>query len=191
MMHEDNATAYLTGQCLIAMPGMEDPRFEHAVVYLCSHSEDGAMGLILNRNMADMEFPQLLEQLNIPITPGCEDTLVHFGGPVEAGRGFVVHSADYMAESSMLIDDRRALTATVDVLRAIAEGRGPQQSILALGYAGWDENQLENEIKANAWLIVEADDELLFGTNNARKWHKAIEKLGIDIAMLSSTSGSA
>jgi len=191
MTQDEKANAYLTGQCLIAMPGMEDSRFVQTVVYLCSHSTEGAMGIILNKDMPDMDFPQMLEQLNIPCTPACSNVHVHYGGPVEQGRGFVMHSADFMSESSMLVDDRRALTATVDILRAIAEGRGPLQSFLALGYAGWGAEQLEEEIKHNAWLIVQADDDLLFGTNNEKKWERAINKLGIDVGMLSSTAGSA
>lgn len=183
--------AYLTGQCLVAMPGMEDPRFEYSVVYMCNHSNEGAMGMILNREMPDMKFSQMLEQLNIPCTPACDGVPVHFGGPVEPGRGFVVHSADFMSDSSAMVDDRRALTATLDILRAIAEGRGPLQSILTLGYAGWAADQLEDEMRQNAWLVVPADDELLFGKDQSKKWHYAIEKLGINVAMLSSNSGSA
>jgi putative transcriptional regulator len=182
---------YLTGHCLIAMPGMEDERFDQAVVYLCNHSDEGAMGVVVNREMPDMDFAQMLEQLNIPCTAACDAVTVHYGGPVEPGRGFVVHSADYMTDSSIMVDDRRALTATVDILRAIAEGRGPMQSILTLGYAGWGADQLEHEIRHNAWLIVPADDELLFGKDHKKKWQRAVEKLGIDLAMLSSTSGSA
>ncbi|WP_337997136.1 YqgE/AlgH family protein [Oleispirillum naphthae] len=183
--------AYLTGQCLIAMPGMQDPRFEHTVVYLCAHSGEGAMGLILNRELPDMPLSRLMEQLNVPATPAIEGMKVHFGGPVDPGRGFVLHSSDFMAEASMLVDSRHALTATMDILRAVAEGRGPRQSLLALGYAGWGAGQLDAEIKDNAWLIVPADDALLFGPDNAKKWQRAIEKLGIDVAKLSSTAGNA
>ncbi len=181
----------LTGQCLVAMPGMQDPRFEHTVVYLCAHSVEGAMGIVLNRELADMPLSKLMEQLNIPVTPACTERPVHFGGPVEPGRGFVLHSADFMADSSMLVDSRRALTATLDILRAVAEGRGPRQCLMALGYSGWDAGQLDGELRDNAWLIVPADDALLFGEDNAKKWQKAIAKLGIDPAKLSSTSGNA
>lgn len=186
-----NPADYLSGRCLVAMPGMQDSRFEHAVVYLCAHSAEGAMGLILNRELPDMPIARLMEQLNIPPSPACADLRVHFGGPVEPGRGFVLHSADFMAESSLLVDNRRALTATLDILRAVAEGRGPRHCLMALGYAGWSAGQLDAEIRANAWLIVPADDDLLFGSENPRKWQRAIEKLGIEIGKLSSTSGNA
>lgn len=182
---------YLAGQCLIAMPGMQDPRFEHTVVYLCAHSNEGAMGLILNRELADMPLTRLMEQLNIPATPAIEGMHVHFGGPVDPGRGFVLHSSDFMAEASMLVDSRHALTATMDILRAVAEGRGPRQALMALGYAGWGAGQLDGEIRDNAWLIVPADDALLFGPDNSKKWQRAIEKLGIDVGKLSSTAGNA
>lgn len=182
---------YLTGQCLVAMPAMQDPRFEHAVVYLCAHSPEGAMGIVLNRELPDMPLSKLMEQLNIPLTPACADMPVHFGGPVEPGRGFVLHSADFMTDSSMLVDSRRALTATLDILRAVAEGRGPRQCLMALGYSGWGAGQLDAELRDNAWLVVPADDVLLFGQENPKKWQRAIAKLGIDPAKLSSTAGNA
>ncbi len=182
---------YLTGQCLVAMPGMEDSRFDHAVVYLCAHSEEGAMGLVLNRELPDMPISRLMEQLNIPLTPACAEVPVHFGGPVEPGRGFVLHSADFMSDSSMLVDSRRALTATLDILRAVAEGRGPRQFLMALGYSGWGSGQLDAELRQNAWLVVPADDALLFGKDSGKKWQAAIAKLGIDVAKLSSTAGNA
>ncbi|SBW12617.1 conserved hypothetical protein [uncultured Alphaproteobacteria bacterium] len=182
---------YLTGQCLVAMPAMQDPRFEHAVVYLCAHSPEGAMGIVLNRELPDMPLSKLMEQLNIPLTPACVDMPVHFGGPVEPGRGFVLHSSDFMTDSSMLVDSRRALTATLDILRAVAEGRGPRQCLMALGYSGWGAGQLDAELRDNAWLVVSADDVLLFGQDNPKKWQRAIAKLGIDPAKLSSTAGNA
>lgn len=182
---------YLTGQCLVAMPAMQDPRFEHAVVYLCAHSPEGAMGIVLNRELPDMPLSKLMEQLNIPLTPACVDMPVHFGGPVEPGRGFVLHSSDFMTDSSMLVDSRRALTATLDILRAVAEGRGPRQCLMALGYSGWGAGQLDAELRDNAWLVVSADDALLFGQDNPKKWQRAIAKLGIDPAKLSSTAGNA
>lgn len=191
MVARTSEPRYLTGQCLVAMPGMQDPRFEHAVIYLCAHSAEGAMGIVLNRELPDMPLSKLMEQLNIPLTPGCVDMPVHFGGPVEPGRGFVLHSADFMADSSMLVDSRRALTATLDILRAVAEGRGPRQCLMALGYSGWGEGQLDAELRENAWLVVPADDALLFGRENPKKWQRAIAKLGIDVGKLSSTSGNA
>lgn len=182
---------YLTGQMLIAMPQMQDPRFSRTVVYLCAHSAEGAMGLVVNRLFNSLSFPDLLEQLNIASTSLCDQIRVHFGGPVEAGRGFVLHSTDYVQETSLLVDDQVALTATVDVLKAIAEGRGPKQSLLALGYAGWSAGQLDDEIRDNAWLNVPADADLLFGPEIDRKWERAIGKIGIDFGMLSANAGHA
>lgn len=176
---------------LIAMPQMRDPRFMRTVVYVCAHSPEGAMGLVINRLFEPLSFPELLEQLDIEATPGCENVPVHFGGPVEAGRGFVLHSADYTTEGTMMVDDEVALTATVDVLKAIAEARGPARSLLALGYAGWSPGQLDTEILENVWLNVPADSELLFGTDMEHKWEQAISKIGIDLNMLSGEAGHA
>ena len=141
---------YLTGQMLIAMPQMQDP-FSRSVVYICAHTAEGAMGLVVNRLFNALSFPDLLEQLNIKPTPVCDQIRVHFGGPVEAGRGFVLHSTDYVQETTLLVDELVGLTATVDVLKAIADGRGPRHSLLALGYAGWAAGQLDGEIRENAW----------------------------------------
>ena len=163
MPHTLKSIGYLAGQMLIAMPQMQDARFSRAVVYLCAHTAEGAMGLVVNRLFNALSFPDLLEQLNIEPTPLCEPIRIHFGGPVEAGRGFVLHSTDYVQDTTLLVDDRVALTATVDVLKAIAEGRGPKQSLLALGYAGWGAGQLDSEIRENAWLNAPSDEELLFG----------------------------
>lgn len=191
MVHAWKTDGYLAGQMLIAMPQMQDPRFARTVVYLCAHSEEGAMGLVVNRLFNSLSFPDLLGQLNIASTPLCDQIRVHFGGPVEAGRGFVLHSTDYVQETSLLVDDQVALTATVDVLKAIAEGRGPKQSLLALGYAGWSAGQLDDEIRDNAWLNVSADPDLLFGLDIDRKWERAIGKIGIDFGMLSANAGHA
>ncbi|HSV28012.1 MAG TPA: YqgE/AlgH family protein [Candidatus Omnitrophota bacterium] len=182
---------YLAGQLLIAMPQMRDPRFARAVVFLCAHSADGAMGLVINREFEGLSFPELLSQLEIDAPSGSEKVQVHFGGPVEGGRGFVLHSADYLHETSMKVADNVALTATVDVLRAIADGMGPARSLLALGYAGWTAGQLDAEIRENAWLNVPADEDLLFGTDLEHKWEAAIHKLGIDFAALSGDAGHA
>lgn len=182
---------YLAGQLLIAMPLMRDPRFSRAVVYLCAHSAEGAMGLVINREFDGLNFPELLSQLEIDPTPTCDDVRVMFGGPVEAGRGFVLHSTDYLHETSMKVADGVALTATVDVLKAIADGMGPARSLLALGYAGWGAGQLDAEIRENAWLNAPADEDLLFGTDLDHKWEAAIHKLGIDLAALSEEVGHA
>lgn len=182
---------YLAGQLLIAMPQMRDPRFARAVVYLCAHSAEGAMGLVINRQFEGLDFSDLLSQLEIAPTPSCDDVRVHFGGPVEGGRGFVLHSTDYLHETSMMVADNVALTATVDVLKAIADGMGPARSLLALGYAGWGAGQLDSEIRENVWLNVPADETLLFGADLDHKWEAAIHKLGIDFAALSGEVGHA
>lgn len=185
------SSGYLAGQMLIAMPQMRDPRFARSVVYVCAHSAEGAMGLVINRLFDAISFPDLLAQLNIDPTPLCDQIKVHFGGPVEAGRGFVLHSTDYLNESTMVVDEQVGLTATIDVLKAIAEGTGPNQSLLALGYAGWGAGQLDSEILENVWLNVPADPDLLFGNDLDHKWASAIGRLGIDLSMLSGDAGHA
>ena len=184
-------SGYFEGQLLAAMPQMTDRRFAQSVIYLCAHSADGAMGLVVNKLIDGITFPDLLQQLNIETTSPDEKIRVHFGGPVESGRGFVLHSDDYVQESTLVIRDGVALTATVEVLRDIAEGNGPARSLLALGYAGWAPGQLDLEIKANGWLNVTADENLIFGGKLDNKWSKAIAKLGIDLLSLSSTAGHA
>jgi putative transcriptional regulator len=187
----DGDSHYLAGQLIIAMPGMQDPRFEKTVIYMCAHNDDGAMGLVINRALDSLTFPDMLEQLGIdPVGTG-EQINVHFGGPVESGRGFVLHSRDYLQEASMVVDHEMALTATVDILKAIASGEGPHQSLLALGYAGWGPGQLDTEIKSNGWLHVAADSELVFGTDLDAKWERAMGKIGIDPRMLSDDAGHA
>jgi putative transcriptional regulator len=190
-MSIQKTTGYLAGQILIAMPQMSDERFTRSVVYLCAHNADGAMGIVVNRLFGGITFPQLLEQMDIPPTPECDQIRIHFGGPVESGRGFVLHSDDYVQENTMVVAEGIALTATVDVLRAMAEGSGPAQSLLALGYAGWGSGQLDSEIRENAWLNVPADPDLLFGHDLEHKYEQAIHKLGIDMGLLSSDAGHA
>jgi putative transcriptional regulator len=191
MAHNISQPGYLTGQLLIAMPQMQDSRFARSVIYLCAHSADGAMGLVVNKLLDNVHFPELLEQLNIkPDAPGRE-TQVHFGGPVETGRGFVLHSADYVQDATLVIDKEIALTATVDVLKAIAEGNGPLHSMLALGYAGWGPGQLDQEIQQNGWLMAPADTELVFGNSIEHKWQAAMAKLGISAGKLSGQAGHA
>ena len=187
----DEEDSCLAGQLLIAMPGMKDPRFEKAVIYMCAHNEDGAMGLVINRPLESLSFPDLLEQLEIDPVGGSERIEVHFGGPVESGRGFVLHSRDYLQEATMVVDSDIALTATVDILKAIADGDGPRRSLLALGYAGWGPGQLDSEIKSNGWLHVAADSELIFGGNLVDKWEQAMGKIGVDPRMLSDDMGHA
>ena len=180
----------LTGHLLVAMPHMADPRFARSVVYLCAHSGEGAMGLVVNRLIESLTFESLLEQLGVEASAPA-DMQVHFGGPVESSRGFVLHTTDYLQDSTLLIDDEIALTATVDVLKAIAAGEGPKRRVLALGYAGWAEGQLDAEIQANGWLLVPADLDLVFGNDNETKWARSLAKIGVDLTLLSSEAGHA
>ena len=191
--------AYLDGQLLIAMPGMGDTRFERSVIYLCAHSEQGAMGIIINKAAPMMRFGDLITQLDLhagedSIEPPDEllEMPVLFGGPVEQGRGFVLHTSDYFtADSSLPVAENIALTATIDILRAMAKGQGPQRAVLALGYAGWAPGQLENEIQHNGWLTCAADEDLLFSLDFDARYAAALRKLNIDPAMLSSDAGHA
>lgn len=186
----DTEGNFLTGKLLIAMPAMQDPWFERSVVYLCAHSEEWAMGLVLNRLVDSLSFPDLLAQLGIEQSTE-RPIQVHFGGPVETGRGFVLHSTEYLQDSSLQIDDSVALTATVDILRDIAQDRGPRHHLLALGYAGWGPGQLDQEIQANGWLIVDPDETLLFDPDLDAKWQKAVDKIGLDVGKLSGAAGHA
>lgn len=181
----------LTGKVLIAMPRLEDPWFTKTVIYLCAHSDDGAMGLVVNRVLDTVDFPELLSQLGLDCSPEAATVKVHFGGPVETGRGFVLHSTDYVLATSLRIDDGVALTATLDVLKAMTEGHGPDRTLVALGYAGWGPGQLETEIQSNSWLVVDADAELLFEGDVEGKWREAIGRLGVDLAHLSGEGGHA
>jgi putative transcriptional regulator len=182
---------HLTGMLLIAMPSMPDPRFARSVIYLCAHSPEGAMGLVVNQIAGNITFPAVVGQLGIDAGEDCSDTPVHVGGPVETSRGFVLHSADYVQESTLVIDERYALTATVDVLRAIAEGHGPSRRVLALGYAGWSAGQLDQEIQNNGWLVAPADPDIVFGRDNEAKWLSALRAIGVDPSLLSTTAGHA
>ena len=182
---------FLDGKLLLAMPNMTDTRFDRSVIYLCSHDASGAMGLIINQGMEELEFSGLLDQLEIEWDETVPDVQVHNGGPVEPGRGFVLHSADYVQDSTLIVSEKLALTATIDVLTAIANDRGPLHSLLALGYAGWGSGQLEQEIQNNAWLTADADDEVIFYTELEQKWSRAMAMLGVNISMLSTEAGHA
>ena len=186
-----SSSGYLDGQSLVAMPQMTDPRFAKSVIFLCAHSADGAMGLVINKRISSITFPDLLRQLDVDAVPSTENICVHFGGPVESGRGFVLHTDDYAQESTLHVNGGVALTATIDVLRAIASEQRPRRSLLALGYAGWAPGQLDAEIQANGWLHVAPDEELVFGADLDGRWDKAMAKLGIDPAALSGTAGHA
>ncbi|MGG7644839.1 YqgE/AlgH family protein [Rhodovulum sp. YNF3179] len=182
----------LSGKLLIAMPGMSDPRFEKSVVYLCAHSADGAMGLIVNKPTPDLRFSDLLEQLEIAPSDDTSAIRVHFGGPVEHGRGFVLHSSDYRSnESTLQVDEDFGMTATLDILEDIARGAGPGACLLALGYAGWGPGQLEQELQANGWLTCAAAPDLVFSADDAGKWTAALESMGISPSFLSADGGSA
>ena len=183
--------SYFTGHLLAAMPQMEDPRFERSVIYLCAHNAEGAMGLVVNRLFDAITFPDLLEQLNIETGPKTEQIRVHFGGPVESGRGFVLHTDDYVREGTLKVRSGFALTATVDILKAIASGDGPRHSLLALGYSGWGPGQLESEIAANGWLVVPADPTIVFDRELEDKWQRALAATGVSIASLSGFAGRA
>ncbi|MCK1654990.1 YqgE/AlgH family protein [Bradyrhizobium sp. 149] len=194
-----SSTGYLDGQLLIAMPVMGDERFERSVIYLCAHSAEGAMGIIVNHPAGSIDFPELLQQLgiinkgeHIKLPENAESMKVLRGGPVDTGRGFVLHSSDFYIENATLrIDEGVCLTATVDILRAIASGSGPKHAILALGYAGWAPGQLETEIQSNGWLHCDADSELIFGDDVDEKYGRALRKIGIDPGMLSNEAGHA
>ncbi len=186
-----SGSGYLTGQLLIAMPQMNDPRFARTVIYICAHTADGAMGLVVNREIEALTFPDLLKQLNIDAEVVDGRIQVLCGGPVETGRGFVLHSSDYVQNATMLVDKRVGLTATMEVLKDIASGNGPRLNLLALGYAGWGPGQLDAEIHANGWLTVPADDELIFDPDLDNKWERALAKIGIDSSMLSGQAGHA
>ncbi len=190
---------YLNNQMLIAMPGVNDPRFERTVIFMCAHSADGAMGIVINKPASGITLPKLFEQLNIAsemeridLPDPIEDVAVQIGGPVESSRGFVLHSSDYFSsENTMSIDEEIGLTATLDVLRAIARGCGPKHAILALGYAGWGPGQLESEMQSNGWLHCEADVDLIFSRDCGNKYDQAMAKIGIDPNLLSTTAGHA
>ncbi len=174
------------------MPQMMDKPFARSLIFLCAHTAEGAMGLIINQRAGTMKFQDVFSQLDVEAAAADLGTArVNFGGPVEPRRGFVLHSTDRLEESSLAVSEDVALTSTIDILRAIAQGTGPRRALLALGYAGWSAGQLDQEIQNNAWLSVEPDNALLFDTNLDTKWHRAIAKLGVDITMLSSEAGHA
>ncbi|MFD2058691.1 YqgE/AlgH family protein [Mesorhizobium calcicola] len=199
LRHKKTAASrgFLDDQFLIAMPGMKDDRFTRSVIYICAHSDEGAMGLIINQTQ-QMLFPDLLVQLGIMneqeairLPAQARDFVVRNGGPVDRSRGFVLHSGDYRVESSLTVSDDICLTATVDILRAISSGRGPRHALMALGYSGWGAGQLETEIAENGWLTCPANAELLFDTDIERKYDRILASIGIDLAHLSLAAGHA
>jgi len=194
-LHQDRESKnqdFLEGKMLIAMPSMSDTRFEKTVIYLCAHSQHGAMGFIINRQAKHITLPELLDQFSIRPLNSEIELPVHMGGPVDSSRGFVIHSNDYFRDESTLCDDNGvSLTATLDILKSIASGKGPERSILALGYAGWGPGQLEAEIQSNGWLYCPADPGLIFHHHNEMKWQAALAHAGVDPSMLSMDMGRA
>ncbi|WP_323769449.1 YqgE/AlgH family protein [Antarctobacter sp.] len=182
----------LTGHLLIAMPGMGDPRFEHSVVFICDHSDEGAMGLIVNKASSDVDLPTLLSQLDIESAHDLSRRTVHFGGPVEMGRGFVLHTPDYHSIVTTLeVREDIHMTATLDILEDLAKGEGPEKWMMMLGYAGWAAGQLESEIADNGWLVCDASPELIFDLPDPEKWEAALATLGVAALALSSAGGRA
>jgi len=183
---------FLEGKLLIALPGMADPRFEKSVIFMCAHSLEGAMGIMINRAVQGLRFSELMNKLELELQPGARDMPVLYGGPVETGRGFVLHSGDYeSADSTLPVSEDISLTASVEILRAMGEGKGPAKALFALGYAGWGPGQIENEIRANGWIHCDTDASLLFDADLGVKWSSAIRKLGIDASGLSINAGQA
>jgi putative transcriptional regulator len=182
---------WLTGQVLIAMPAMGDPRFAQSVIFICAHTSEGAMGIVVNSPLESPSFSDLLKQLKVDPVPPARNIRLCRGGPVENARGFVLHTADWTGDGSLRVDDGLALTASLDILKAIATGGGPQKGLLALGYAGWGPGQLDHEIQQNAWLSAPADLDLIFDADHESKWRRALAKLRIDPLLLSDAAGHA
>lgn len=188
---ERSDDSYLTGQLLIAMPAMQDPNFAQTVILMCAHTTEGAMGIVLNRPLAKPSFEALLTQLDVQPTPPARQIRLCQGGPVDHGRGFVLHTSDWVGDGSLRVDDKLALTASLDVLQEIASGRGPREGLLALGYASWGPGQLDREIQENVWLSAPAPVELLFDADYDSKWRRALGILRIDPLLLSGVAGHA
>ena len=183
---------FLVGKLLVAMPGMSDEQFEKSAIFMCTHDEKGAMGLIVNENIPNIDFDQLLSKLKIEQKDEVHITVpVLRGGPLDESRGFVLHGHDFKRKDTIHVDDRFGVTCTIDALKAIAGGTGPHDAILMLGYSGWDAGQLEEELKENSWIIVEADRDILFNTKPADVWRKALAKIGVNPDMVSHTAGHA
>ena len=191
-----NKDAYLTGKLLLSMPslaGEEDPRFEKAVIFLCNHTKDGAMGLIINFPMMDLTFESLLKEIGVSVPSGTSlpYLTVLSGGPVETGRGYILHTSDFREENTLEVNAHFGVTATVEALEAVALGTGPREMLFVLGYSGWDAGQLEQELQRNAWLVVDADHEILFNTKPENIWDRAFARLGIDPVSLNRSGGTA
>ena len=188
---KQDLSGYITGQFLLAVPYMQDPRLERTVIYICGHDTNGAMGLVVNKYLGDLTLRGLLEYLNLPRESIIQDLPIHFGGPVDTGRGFVLHSDDFTHPGTVFLGNHIALTATIDVLQSIAEGKGPKDCLLAMGYMGWGPGQLDSELHSNRWLQMEADSEILFRTPIEKKWDLSMSKLGVTPETLSEEVGQA
>ena len=193
--NKDKKENYLAGRLLLAMPQMGDPRFYKAVIFMCAHDENGAMGLVVNHTLPGLDLRQLLQQMKIdlgdnPVSPAATHPVMS-GGPVEAARGFILHSSDFKQPDTVKVCEGFAVTGTIDALKTIATGAGPDKMLFLLGYAGWGAGQLDQEIQQNAWLVIEPDHDLIFGPGTDEKWDRAVRKLGVDPAMLSGTAGRA
>ena len=182
---------WLTGQMLVAMPSMQDPRFARTVIYICTHGPEGAMGLVLNRLYGELNFRGLLSQFNIMLSLDAPDLPIHFGGPVEPARGFVLHTMDFRRDTTMPIDGTIGLTASLEILQAMADGVGPAQALLALGYAGWGTGQLDGEMRRHGWYAAQGSAGLIFDTVPEARWAAAWRAEGIDPAVLAPTTGTA
>lgn len=189
---QKNGNDFLLGKLLIALPGMPDKRFEKSVIFVCAHSEQGAMGLIVNKPFEGLSFRELVERLDVRITANAPEPPVLFGGPVGTGQGFVLHTSDFGGgEATIAVTSEISLTATIDILRAIAEGRGPEKALFALGYAGWGPGQIEGELSSNGWIHCDAKKAILFDIDCEDKWRAALATLGADISGLSAEAGRA
>lgn len=190
--HTPNSTqpGYLSGQLLVATPLVMESCFHKSVIYVCAHSEDGAMGVLINQVVDNLTVEDVLDQLGIESNIHVHSP-IYFGGPVEPARGFVLHTADYFGKDTLEMPDGISLTANTDILHALANGNGPRESLFTLGYAGWGPGQLEAEIERNSWITVKPSRELIFGTENAKKWYRAAAAEGIDLAKLSPHVGRA
>ena len=189
--HTRNNQGYLAGKLLLATPDMRDPRFARSVVLLCQHNVQGAMGIIINKPLPKLPFKQVMQQFNLRITQNTPNHVMHFGGPVETSRGFVLHGDDYSSQHTETISSKVNVTATIDVIRHIASGDGPQQCLMALGYASWSGGQLEQELQVNAWLVTHSTTALLFDMPSDERWDKAYQQLGLNPAQFISHAGSA
>lgn len=188
----DTNDGFLLGKLLVALPGMPDPRFEKSVILMCAHSDQGAMGIIVNKPFEGLSFRDLVERLDVKVTADTPDPPILFGGPVGTGQGFVLHSSEFgNGEATMPVTSEISLTATIEILRAIAEGRGPQKSLFALGYAGWGPGQIENELMSNGWIPCDVQKDILFDLDCALKWQAALGSIGADISGLSAEAGRA